>query len=944
MIKDIKYSGHTAVPSDYECPDGSLALSLNLIPEDGTMRPLFPQFMELRMADGERALFIHKPDGARNLLSIRDCAEGSSLYWCPIGNGQKDTSDAEYIENVTSTINGVTSVGNIVMIATSDGIRYYIWREHSYMSLGNRPPFVPIEFGCQKAKTGLENRTIGYDKELFSGSSNRAPSKEDVKKLSTAIMGALLSSAAESATKKGCFYQPFFVRYAFRLFDGSYAWHSAPVLMLPVAIPPIVRLGQVRKDDEAVIDLSGNGRFVLMGRILPFDRETFAKWKDIVSAVEIFVSAPLYTFDQAGEIENYRTVSFPYYIKSNNGAFFRGSYPARTPSRYEEDMEDGIDETGEGGEIGRTGIRPISETAAKEADDYHILTGSYANVLPGPYYKDEDFGRRGQPTFLDRFFDLSGNGGGNVYEIPVMDKFLEHVRGCNLFYKFSEIQFDDIVLSEDFVYVKPYDNDLSSLVARPTLPDDNSSHSLLIPTAVSAYNARFNMANMRIKPPAPLPIRTCIPANSNAVGYEGKPSLVKVTIWSMTQGVKLYSFNGSDCESQRIFNLAKICPRYIFHPDSTAYKMKIEIDGGPTHIIPLKPHDFLNGAYFLSSHALLSPESVSDESLTNASYVAESKIHSSEANNPFYIPPTGVTTVGNGAVLGLSAATKALSQGQFGQFPLYAFTTEGVWAMEVSSTGAFTARQPVTRDVCVSPQSITQTDDSVLFATRRGVMMLSGSVATSITDIIGTETPFRFDSLPSSGKLMELSGFTAGETSLLPFGEFLKDAAMVYDYANQRVHLFNPACDYGYVFSLKPKGWGMACCDTAYAINSYPDAMAVDRKGRIVNFSTPDMTGYVPALLVTRPIKLEVPDVLKTIDTVIQRGYFRKGSVRCVLYGSRDLYNWHLVWSSKDHYLRGFRGTPYKYFRIVLLADLSPDESIFGASIQFAPRLTDQPR
>lgn len=31
MIKDIKYNGYTAQPSDYECSDGQLTTSLNLI-------------------------------------------------------------------------------------------------------------------------------------------------------------------------------------------------------------------------------------------------------------------------------------------------------------------------------------------------------------------------------------------------------------------------------------------------------------------------------------------------------------------------------------------------------------------------------------------------------------------------------------------------------------------------------------------------------------------------------------------------------------------------------------------------------------------------------------------------------------------------------------------------------------------------------------------------
>ena len=69
-----------------------------------------------------------------------------------------------------------------------------------------------------------------------------------------------------------------------------------------------------------------------------------------------------------------------------------------------------------------------------------------------------------------------------------------------------------------------------------------------------------------------------------------------------------------------------------------------------------------------------------------------------------------------------------------------------------------------------------------------------------------------------------------------------------------------------------------------------------------------------------------------------------KNAAETALYGSRDLVNWHLVWSSKDHYLRGFRGSPYKYFRIAGVATLNADENIFGASVQFTPRQNNQPR
>ena len=135
----------------------------------------------------------------------------------------------------------------------------------------------------------------------------------------------------------------------------------------------------------------------------------------------------------------------------------------------------------------------------------------------------------------------------------------------------------------------------------------------------------------------------------------------------------------------------------------------------------------------------------------------------------------------------------------------------------------------------------------------------------------------------------------------------------------------------------------MMYSDLMYNVKSYPEALAVNSKGEVVDFSDA-LSSDVKGLLVTRPLKLDAADVLKTVDTIIQRGNFRKGHVQSVVYGSRDLYNWSLVWSSKDHFLRGFRGTPYKYFRIALLCNLAEDESIYGATVQYNTRKTNQPR
>ena len=95
---------------------------------------------------------------------------------------------------------------------------------------------------------------------------------------------------------------------------------------------------------------------------------------------------------------------------------------------------------------------------------------------------------------------------------------------------------------------------------------------------------------------------------------------------------------------------------------------------------------------------------------------------------------------------------------------------------------------------------------------------------------------------------------------------------------------------------------------------------------------------------------MDAPDSLKRIHSIITRGYFKKGNVMSAVYGTRDLFNWQLIWTSKDHYLRGYSGTPYKYFMVVLETRLNEntaqngEERIAGFSVDFDTAMTNQQR
>ena len=190
---------------------------------------------------------------------------------------------------------------------------------------------------------------------------------------------------------------------------------------------------------------------------------------------------------------------------------------------------------------------------------------------------------------------------------------------------------------------------------------------------------------------------------------------------------------------------------YQTFPDSRAYKMMVKVsrhydskNEDPTDVrygyFNMKPHPNLDLAYRADiegdSFLELYPECDAGESFDFIEGQnideQENKLSMSEIDNPFFFP-LGRTYTFQSKVLGVAIATTALSQGQFGQFPLYVFTEDGIWAMETAADGSFVTSKPLSRDVCTNPASITSIDNAVVFVTDKGVMLLQGSQVVNIS-------------------------------------------------------------------------------------------------------------------------------------------------------------------------------------------------------------------
>lgn len=919
MIKELQYKGYATEPSDYECPDGQLATSLNLINEDSQLKPVFQPSELAELPCGYKVVYIHDTNTFTHYILLNTST--NKLYWIdesiitdaaekPVSSPMIETELAqthpsrELYSFGSTEIYNVNGIGNTLVVLTANGMHYLLWKgdTEGYLYLGTHLPELPISFGLQGEMVRTDVFSISFNG-IDEGSLWKEFSDENKSRITGQVLAKVNKFIADQSTNAGKFIFPFLVRYAYRLYDGSLTMHSAPILMVCSSdLAPQVFWEHVTGKGEytdAQLRVVGVRHTLDYAVILSSRIDMLRQWKDIVRSVDIFISKPIYTYNQNGQCTRFAQSS-----EINSFCICKHINQAADTTKY-----------------------PLRY-------QYNTFNKLYAFT-----YNPTTFTYPAGRLMIPR---------------RSTDQVKADIRSCSQFYLLKSIKLDELTTTRTAVSVE--EDYLQSLVNREVMTDDYDSHDVLIPQYSFAYNSRLNIANMKKK--------LYDTFNAGAMfcytdGYVKNFSESPPTYMDSTAKWSVYFFIKQDGRDIIVSGEAfamSIEARLLFfyYPNVNAYKAVFyRHDNIYAYEVPLEAHGFLNGAFYFGGwhNATKTANLPSASSDAIRTIDVPNKIYTSEVNNPFHFPVLGINTVGTGIILGISAAAKAMSQGQFGQFPLYAFTTEGVWALEVSSTGSYSARQPITRDVCINTDSITQIDSSVLFATDRGIMLISGSQTQCITDSILSEAPFNVLDLPGIDQLHAKLGHSSDAClPMQPFLGFLAGCQMVYDYVHQRIFVYNPTKEngspkytYAYVFSLKSKMWGMVFSDLASNINSYPEALAMTLDNKLVSFSETDEE-VCKGLYITRPLKLEAPDVHKTVSALIQRGHFQRGDVGTVLYGSRDLFTWHLVWSSKDHYLRGFRGTPYKYFRIAGLATLTDGKSIFGASVNFEPRHTNQLR
>lgn len=366
------------------------------------------------------------------------------------------------------------------------------------------------------------------------------------------------------------------------------------------------------------------------------------------------------------------------------------------------------------------------------------------------------------------------------------------------------------------------------------------------------YNSRLHLANVSIDYLSYPHINVL---NTGGIGDNQKSKRlgVAVDINGATQYILPTDFT----------ELYSIKNKYVISiPDTSIKAFLCNIKGQPIAVYPFN-YAYGNGfAYYThpsTSEWQFPPlGNLNDNGTVTSSQAVQSygrqpnRLQVSDINNCFSLPFDLSYRIGSESnrIIALQSAALEVSDAKFGEFPLYAFTTEGIFALQSGATTVYSNIIPINYDVIINPSTIA-INGAIMYITERGVHILSNQGSQIIS------TPIH-------------------KANGMPDIEFLKDAVFIHPKQRNEVLLYNSAKNKAFVYNLDAEYWSTRDM-TGIKINT--DELVDNTNGYIYNINSEDDSSYLECTIATRPIKLGNVDY-KRLETIIPR--MNTGSSNCL--------------------------------------------------------------
>lgn len=920
-------AGITRTPSDFLCADGELAECINLATDNEELKPMVQPaaVMTLNTPGGHwptdttiRVLYIHKYNSETRYIVAYCMSTGQSPWYLKWTNNGYDLNDlldesGHQMSSIDLQIN-ITSIGKTLIMTDDDGIHYYLWKESSYKSLGDIPEqdvdfwlVCPGETWTEPYKYGTLRTNVRNtgDAEGMIGVHKSPRSFEVIKQDEyNDLIVGLYYKNLKEIASLKKFCRPFFIRTAIELYDGSYMHISQPILMFPC-----VTENSYAKLNRiyASQDTRTISLFTNYSELHYNQKIDYTDWSDIVKGVTVFITDGI-------EVHKLNVDQYP---NSDDGE-------TATPTTC---VTDGVF---------RESNSDISHYFADEFTIEYPIDESYWFTCQVLRKKDKK--------------DI-----------------INDIKGISRFYKLCNVDF------------KPSSGDIGSCFSSVDLEnlttqewleyDDYFSFTKLRSKFSYAYNSRLNIANVN---------------RSFFGGFQNFMPLDNNYTSTYTFYVRIKTDTGEVWISHTTPTAIKQMQGcYFYYPDPRANRVVIrKQDGlGNNYFIldkDLKEHPGLNGAYYLkglpgidftNDDGSITPQTDPTSLVNNsASEQLSNYLIQSEVNNPWLFNARGYHKVSIGEIEGMSTITQALSQNQHGPSPLLVFTKNGVYSMSVDNTGLYDYISNISREVCINPGSILQTDNAVFFVSKKGLMaaVQEGSYNNIVVHCVSEQMngkTFNTNVLSPLATGTDWATIVSACQDSTSFLDYIRstDLFMAYDYIDSRIIITKPGKGYSFAYNIADGTISKVILPAAMtnAVNNYPDYLLQGTVTEVVNNQTvtvnklysfyekqreEEVASRQLGFLLTRPMKLAGPVSQASLRQLKNVGTWKKkdaggNELSCVkteLYLSEDMQTWFPDISR--------HGAAARYYRLALYIKMLPTERLSGTILTEQPRRSNNMR
>lgn len=944
MLKNITFKGIVRSTDNLYSKDGECAELINLRITNGVAQPIAPPKELASLPRKYSAVYRHEIAGVYMCIACEDGA----VYLYDNDFNPLRSSDVPQLEVIPlySDVKRIEFIGNLVCFFTSTSTLYALYDTGRYRRLGERPPMPELGFTLY---SHVESVTTEYKYR-----SGKTTSDEDENLYWENASKGYFDECVAKLNAKGCYIDRALFRYAFRLFDGSYSFFS-PIYYVK---------------DGSVVDgvYSDGGNFVavpqdkdatssyytvkIKGFAPKFNFTNFnlAEWENIIVSVDVFSSGSIPGYKIAPRKDG-NELSAPdvYMPKSCSEIFDDVSKCSQFYKVAEFNINGGLVDSlsnvspsslALSQEIGEESISLVSRTA-----DYTYVLNNRLHIagLRETFFKGYDTHCFVPPTMSS--LTLSGS----VYVE------IETTKG-------------KAVVRRDYDKLKVgYSSGDKYLAALIQYPDARAVRmTFFIRDTRRRYRKSFpltrhkslNIAYYLNTSNDGVNVSVSGQFSNNVAYYILSEENIK-TFFSYRAGVYIltYADNGLWMYDGRPFIFAS-------QVDAGGYYGTFNFVGvlavGDTLTVKIEENIFANDVKSITYIPIdASWEELIEDDTTEEKECVERRgnvLKVSVTDNPFLFPLAQTYTPSQRDIIAVCSNTIALSQGQFGQHPLYVFCADGIWAMSSDASGkfAYSSCYPLSREVCTGADSVRGIDSGVTFIAEKGLMLIEGGRITSLSAALDCEpTTSNKSTISRIASIVSLENGVGDDT----FKEYSRGASVGYLYEHRELVVTNPDYPYSYIFSLANGACYKYMYSFAHISNNYPQLITLMNGDSGTKVVMPGgERGDNTVLLMTRPLlwgtKLHkrIMQMMLHATATPSDGSYSFNGLACYLLCSNDGENFKIVAGSERR--RSFSDIvfpyaptqSYRYFSVAIVGRIKCDSRLvaleFNVSTAWDNRLS----